>query len=403
MSTPNVFICDAVRTARGKAKDTGGLHAVKPADLMAKLYLALADRNGLDLNTVDDVVLGCVTQVGDQGSNIARTSALLTEKMDTVGGVTVTRYCTSGLDAAILAATKIQSGLDTLNITGGIESMSRVPMLADKGAFFVDADVATRAKSVPLGISADLIASLYGISRMDADTYAATSQARAAAARANGYFQKSIIPITNPETGQIISEDECIREGTTAETLAGMEPSFAGLGAKGFDAAIVAMFDNLEAITHIHHAGNSPAMCDGGSAVILASDEALSATGLKPRAKILSMANGCVTPVMGLTGGFEAAKLAMQKAGMTASDIDLVEFNEAFAAVSVQFLNDSGFSHDQVNVNGGAIAMGHAMGSSGTALIGILLDELERRGLQTGLVSLSGGAGVGTAMVLERV
>ncbi len=397
-----VYILDAVRTARGKAKDTGALHGVKPADLLAELLKGFPDRTGLDLSHVDDLVIGCVTQTGEQGSNIARTGALLTEQMERVGGITINRYCTSGLDAALLAASKIQAGVDGIAIAGGVECMSRVPVFADKGAFFFDPGIAARARAVPIGISADLIATMDGITRSEADSYACLSQSRAASAQENGYF-RSIVPILNRETGQMVDMDECIRKDITIETLAELAPSFAKAGAAGIDDRLVSMYQGLDHIDHIHHVGNAPAMCDGASAVVLAGQEGLDIGGLEPRAKILAVANACVEPVVGLTGGYKAAMKALCSAGMAVSDVDLVEFNEAYAAVAIKFLNDSGFSDGIVNVNGGAIALGHAMGSTGTALIGTVLDELERRDLRTGLIAVSGGAGVGTAMIIERV
>ncbi|MFC3052600.1 acetyl-CoA C-acyltransferase [Kordiimonas pumila] len=398
-----VFICDAVRTPRGKARAGGGLHAVKPVDLMALVLKALEERNRFDTKAVHDIILGCVTQVGDQGGNIARTACLVGGWSSMVPGMTINRYCTSGLDAAVLASSKIMAGVDSLSVAGGIEVMSRVPMLSDNGAYYADPDVASRAPFIPLGIAADLVATLENISRSDVDGYAATSQQRAARARRDGYFNKSMVPVTDPLSGDTIEADENIREDTTVDSLAAFEPIFADLGKEGYDDLALKRYRALNAINHVHHIGNSPAMADGASAILLANQNAVLAHTLKPRAKVLSMANVSVDPVLMLTGGIDAAGLALKRADMVASDIDLVEFNEAFAAVVIKFMRDMRFDMDRVNVNGGAIALGHAMGSTGTSLIGMALDELERRDLTTGLISVSGGAGVGTAMVIERV
>ncbi|TNE66144.1 MAG: acetyl-CoA C-acyltransferase [Alphaproteobacteria bacterium] len=400
---PPIYILDALRTPRGKARAGGGLSAIKPVEMVAKLLQAIEKRNDFPVSAIEDILLGCVTQVGDQGGNVARTAALIADWGATTPGLMINRFCTSGLDAAVLSAAKISSGINDMVLAGGVESMSRVPMLSDRGAYYADPDIAARAPFLPLGIAADLVASLDGISRADADAYAALTQARAAHARSAGYFTKSLIAMENPETGALFAADEVIREAVTPESLAALEPSFAGLGADGCDAIALSRFPSLDRINHIHTAGNSPAMADGASVLLMAGENAVKEHGLKPRARVRAMANTSVDAVLMLTGGIEASKLALKRAGMTVDDIDLAEFNEAFAAVTIKFMRDMGLAEDRVNVNGGAIALGHAMGATGTSLIGTVLDELERRDLSTGLVAISGGAGVGTAMIIERV
>ncbi|WP_417450327.1 acetyl-CoA C-acyltransferase [Kordiimonas sp.] len=398
-----VFILDALRTPRGKARHGGGLSTTKPVDMVATLLRAVEKRTAFPTGRVEDVLLGCVTQIGDQGGNVARTAVLVADWPAKVPGLMINRFCTSGLDAAVLAGAKLSSGMNDIIIAGGVEAMSRVPILSDNGAYYADPDIAARAPFVPLGIAADLVASLDGISRQEADAYAVLTQARAADARSKSYFTKSLIAVPSPDGGAPFTEDETIRDGVTAESLAALEPSFDGIGAGHYDRLALARFNEVGAVRHIHTPGNSPAMADGASLLLMANQQAVQHHGFKPRARLRSVANTSVDPVLMLTGGIEASKIALTRAGMTAADIDLVEFNEAFAAVTIKFIRDMGFKEDQVNVNGGAIALGHAMGATGTSLIGTVLDELERRGLSTGLVAISGGAGVGTAVIIERV
>ncbi|RMF11515.1 MAG: acetyl-CoA C-acetyltransferase [Alphaproteobacteria bacterium] len=399
----DVFIYDAVRTPRGAGKESGGLHQVPPVDLVGKLLDSLVERTGLDPQAVGDVILGCVTQTGDQGGNIARTAILHAGWPDSVSGVAINRFCTSGLDACIMAATRVQCGIDGWTLGGGVESMSRVAMLSDNGPYYADKRVSRTARFVPLGVAADLVASLEGITREEADAYAVRSQQRASTARDSGAFAKSLIAITNPETGNTVTADEIIRPNVTVERLAAFEPAFATIGAKGFDEALIQRFPDLNEIRHIHHAGNSPGMVDGAALVLIGTREAGSGLGLRPRARIRAMANASVDPVIMLTGGIEASRKALDQAGMTAGDIDLVEFNEAFAAVVLKFIRDLDLDPEKVNVNGGAISLGHAMGATGAMQIGMALDELERRDQTTALIALSGGAGVGAAMIIERV
>jgi acetyl-CoA C-acetyltransferase len=393
----DAFIYDAVRTPRGKGREGGALNAHTPLELQEKLLSAILDRNALDGAAVGDVILGCVTQVGEQGGNIAKVAALISGLPSSVSGITINRYCTSGLDACNFAAMKVMTGVDDVVLAGGVESMSRVPMLSDNASLYVDPDISKQARFVIMGLAADLVASLDSISREECDAYAVRSQQRAAAAQQSGAFSRSLIPING------IDQDECVRGSITTEKLATFEPLFTEFGRKGYEAAFKEAFADLNDLHYVHHAGNSPAIVDGASLAIVGSAQAGERYGIRARARVRAMANSCANELIALTGGIDAAGEVLKKAGMSAGDVDLVEFNEAFAATSIKFIRDTGWNEDQVNVNGGAIALGHAMGATGTSLIGTVLDELERRDLNVGLVSVSGAAGIGTATIIERV
>jgi acetyl-CoA C-acetyltransferase len=403
--TAEAFVYDAVRTPRGKGKKTGGLHSVKPISLTTGLIDEVRRRNpGLDPAQVDDVVLGVVSPVGEQGAVIAKTAALAAGLPETVAGVQINRFCASGLEAVNLAAQKVRSGFEDLVLAGGVESMSRVPMGSDGGAWAMDPETAARTGFVPQGIGADLIATLGGWSREDVDTYAAESQARAAKAWANGWFDRSIVPVRDKNGTVVLEHDELVRPGTTVESLGALPSSFAGIGDMGgFDAVALHKYHWVERIDHVHTAGNSSGIVDGAALVVVGSEEAGRRNGLTPRARILSTALSGADPVIMLTGPAPATRKALAKAGLTVDDIDLVEMNEAFAAVVLRFMKDTGFDHEQVNVNGGAIAMGHPLGATGAMILGSLVDELERRDLRYGLATLCVGGGMGIATVIERV
>jgi acetyl-CoA C-acetyltransferase len=403
--TAEAFLYDAVRTPRGKGKKTGGLHSVKPISLTTGLIDEVRRRNpGLDPAQVDDIVLGVVSPVGEQGAVIARTAALAAGLPDTVAGVQVNRFCASGLEAVNLAAQKVRSGFEDLVLAGGVESMSRVPMGSDGGAWAMDPETAAATGFVPQGIGADLIATLEGWSREDVDAYAAESQARAAKAWSNGYFDRSVVPVRDKNGTVVLERDELVRPGTTVESLSGLPSSFAGIGDMGgFDAVALQKYHWVERIDHVHTAGNSSGIVDGASLVVIGNEEAGRRNGLTPRARIVSAAVSGSDPVIMLTGPAPATHKALAKAGLTVDDIDLVEMNEAFAAVVLRFMKDTGFDHEQVNVNGGAIAMGHPLGATGAMILGSLVDELERRDLRYGLATLCVGGGMGIATVVERV
>ncbi|MCZ2857621.1 acetyl-CoA C-acetyltransferase [Blastococcus sp. VKM Ac-2987] len=404
MST-EAFIYDAVRTPRGKGKKTGGLHSVKPISLATGLIDAVRTRNpGLDPQLVDDIVLGVVSPVGEQGAVIARTAALAAGLPDTVAGVQINRFCASGLEAVNLAAQKVRSGFEDLVLAGGVESMSRVPMGSDGGAWPMDPETAARTGFVPQGIGADLIATLAGWSREDVDAYAAESHARAAKAWSNGYFDGSVVPVVDRNGTVVLDADELVRPGTTVESLAALPSAFAGIGDMGgFDAVALNKYHRVERIDHVHTAGNSSGIVDGAALVVVGTEEAGTRNGLTPRARIVSAAVSGSDPVIMLTGPAPATHKALAKAGLTVDDIDLVEMNEAFAAVVLRFMADTGFDHEHVNVNGGAISMGHPLGATGAMILGSLVDELERRDLRYGLATLCVGGGMGIATVVERV
>lgn len=393
----NAYIFDAIRTPRCKGRKGGALSGIAPIDLQRTLIDALFERNPVESAAIDDFVLGCVTQVGEQGGNVAKVAALHAGLPASVPSMTINRYCTSGLDACNLAAMKILSGQDDVVLAGGVESMSRVPLLSDHASFYESADF------VPMGLAADLIASLDGISREECDAYAVQSQHRAASAQKNGAFTNSLIGVLNPETGETIIEDECVRGSVSADKLATFDPLFEQIARQGYEDVFKTEFPNLEQMTYVHHVGNSPGIVDGASLVLIGSDSAAKKYGLTPRAKIRAMSNVSENELLALTGGIAAASDVLAKAGMADTDIDLIEFNEAFASTSIKFVRDAAWDMDQVNVNGGAIALGHAMGATGATLVGTVLDELERRNLSTGLVAVSGAAGIGTATIIERV
>ena len=400
----DAFIFDAVRTPRGKGRSSGALHGSTPISLAITALQALRDRNSLDTAHVDDVILGCVEPAGEQGANIARVAAIAAGYHESAAGVQVNRFCASGLEACNMAAAKVMSGQSPLVIGGGVESMSRVPMGTSGGAWSTDPAVAIPTYFVPQGISADLIATLYGHSRNDVDSYAVESQRRAALAWAEGRFAKSIVPVRDVNGNIVLDRDEHMRADTTLESLAKLEPAFKVQGEKyGFDAVAIQRYPELERMAHVHHAGNSSGIVDGASAVLIGSAEAGKRLGLKARARIRSFASIGSEPTIMLTGPSYSAEKALKLAGMKAADIDLYELNEAFASVVLRFMEVMKVPHDKMNVNGGAIAMGHPLGATGAMILGTVLDELERRNLSTGLATLCVGAGMGTATIIERV
>jgi acetyl-CoA C-acetyltransferase len=399
------FVYDHIRTPRGKGKTVGSLHEVKPVDLMVGLLDEIKERNpSLDPERVDDVVLGVVTPIGEQGGDIAKTAALKAGYPETVAGVQLNRFCASGLEAVNQAAARVRSGFEDLILAGGVESMSRVVMGSDGGAWASDPATALRTGFVPQGIGADLIATLGGWSRHDVDTYAAESNHRAAKAWANGYFADSVVPVKDFNGLTVLDHDELIRPDTTPEGLAGLKPSFADLGAQaGFDDVALEKYHWVEKIDHVHHAGNSSGIVDGAALVAIGSEEVGSELGLRPRARIVSAAVSGADPTIMLTGPAPAARKALAKAGLEVGDIDLFEINEAFAAVAMRFMRDLGISHEITNVNGGAIAMGHPLGATGAMILGTLVDELQRRDLRRGLATLCVGGGMGIATIVEIV
>jgi len=397
------YIFDAVRTPRGKGKKDGSLHQATPVWLLRTLLQGLQQRHHLDTSLVDDVVLGCVTPVGEQGADIARTAVLDAGWAESVAGVTLSRFCASGLEAINMATAKIRAGLDDMVVAGGVESMSRWPMGSDGGAWVMDPRINSGTAFVPQGISADLIATLEGFSRADLDAYAAESHRRAAAAQADGRFDKSVIPVKDINGMLMLGRDETIRPGTSVESLAKLMPSFEMMGTMGFDATALDKYTTIEKVIHAHHAGNSSGIVDGAALVLLGSKEAGIKAGLKPRARVLMTAECGSEPTIMLTGPTPACKKALSKLGMTAGDIDLWEINEAFATVPMKTAKDLGVSMDRVNVNGGSIAMGHPPGAPGPIIPGPALDEPERPGQSTALATLCIGAGMGIATIIERV
>ena len=397
------YIFDAVRTPRGKGKKDGGLHQATPVWLLRTLLQALQQRNQLDTALVDDLVLGCVTPVGEQGADIARTAVLDAGWAQSVAGVTLSRFCASGLEAVNLATAKIMSGMEDMVVAGGVESMSRWAMGSDGGAWVMDPRINSGTAFVPQGISADLIATLEGFSRQDLDAFAAESHRRAAAAQAGGRFAKSLVAVTDINGMTWLDRDETIRPGTSVESLAKLNPSFEMMGAMGFDSTALDKYTTVEKIRHAHHAGNSSGIVDGAALMLLGSKAAGDKAGLKPRARVRMCAVIGSEPTIMLTGPTPACRKALAKAGMAASDIDLWEINEAFATVPMKTARDLGVSLDRVNVNGGAIAMGHPLGATGAMILSTALDELERTGKSTALATLCVGAGMGIATIIERV
>ena len=405
MATTDAFVYDAIRTPRGKGKSNGSLHTTKPVDLVVTLlHEMLARSNRLDPSRIDDVVLGCVTPVGDQGMDIARTAVLKAGLPYTVPGFQLNRFCSSGMDSVIVAAQKISTGWEDLVMAGGVESMSRVPIGSDGGAWAMDPETNFATSFVPQGVSADLIATLEGFTREDVDVYAARSQERAATAESEGRFAKSIVPVLDRNDELLLDSDELIRPGTTVETLGALKPSFAAIGDMGgFDAVALQKYHWIEQIDHVHTAGNSSGIVDG-AALVLVGNEAIGAElGMRPRARIVAAAASGAEPTIMLVGPAPATRKALEKAGMTLDDIDLIEMNEAFAAVVLRFIRDVDADPDKVNVNGGAIAMGHPLGATGSMLIGTVIDELERQDKRFGLVTACIGGGMGVAVILERV
>ena len=398
------FVYDHIRTPRGRGKASGSLHEVKPVDLVVGLLDELKTRNpSLDTSRVDDVVLGVVTPVGDQGADIAKTAALKAGYPETVAGVQLNRFCASGLEAVNQAAQRVRTGFEDLISAGGVESMSRVPMGSDGGAWAMDPRTALDTHFVPQGIGADLIATIEGWSREDVDAFAAESQARAAKAQANGYFDNSVIPVRDANGLTVLERDEFIRPGTTVESLSSLKPSFAFHGDLGFDDVALQKYHWLEKINHVHHAGNSSGIVDGAAVMAIGTEEVGASLGLTPRARIIATAVSGADPTIMLTGPAPAARKALAKAGLEVGDIDLFEINEAFAAVAMRFMRDMGIDQEITNVNGGAIAMGHPLGATGAMILGTLVDELERRDLRRGLATLCVGGGMGIATIVERV
>ncbi|WP_425878628.1 acetyl-CoA C-acetyltransferase [Acinetobacter sp. TWP2-2-3] len=397
------YIIDAIRTPRGKGKKDGSLHQVKPISLLTGLLNELKDRHGLDTSKVDDIVLGCVTPIGDQGADIAKTAAIAAGWDNDVAGVQINRFCASGLEAVNLAAQKVRSGWEDLVVAGGVESMSRVAMGSDGGPWALDPETNMACDFIPQGIGADLIATIDGYTRSDVDQFAEQSQQKAAAAQANGYFNASVIPVKDKAGVVILDKDEFIKPTTTAEGLGKLNPSFATMGQMGFDAIALQKYPEVGAVNHVHHAGNSSGIVDGAAVVLIASEQAVKEQGLKPRAKVLATALVGADPTIMLTGPAPAARKALAKAGLTIDDIDLFEVNEAFAAVVMRFINEMKVDPAKVNVNGGAIAMGHPLGATGAMILGTLLDELERQGKKRGLATLCVGGGMGIATIIELV
>ncbi|MEV6063678.1 acetyl-CoA C-acetyltransferase [Nocardia asteroides] len=403
--TTEAYIYEAIRTPRGRGKKNGSLHSVKPIDLTVGLIQELRGRfPNLDEDQISDLILGVVTPVGDQGMDIARVAVTTAGLPDTVGGFQLNRFCASGLEAVNLAAQKVRSGFDDLVIAGGVESMSRVPMGSDGGAWALDPATNYDGYFVPQGISADLIATIEGFSRDDVDAYAVRSQELAAKATTGGYFAKSIVPVKDQNGLVVLDNDEHMRPGTTAADLGKLNPSFAGIGEMGgFDAVALQKYTYIEKINHVHHGGNSSGIVDGAALVLIGSEEAGKNSGLTPKARIVATATSGADSTIMLTGPTPAAKKALDRAGLTIEDMDLVEINEAFASVVLKFQKDLNVPDEKLNVNGGAIAMGHPLGATGAMITGTVVDELERRNARYGLVTLCIGGGMGVATIIERV
>jgi acetyl-CoA C-acetyltransferase len=399
----HAMIYDAVRTPRGKGKKDGSLHEVKPIDLLAGLLVKLQKRHGFDPAALDDVVMGVVSPVGEQGSVIAKTAALKAGWDVKVAGMQINRFCASGLEAVNIAAQKVASGWEDLVVAGGVESMSRVPIGSDGGAWSQDPATNFEIGFVPQGIGADLIATLAGWSRQDVDRYALTSQQRAAAAQSAGRFERSVLSVDDEIGLTVLDRDEFIKPRTTLEGLGQLKVAFGELGAMGFDAVALARYPQVERIEHVHTAGNSSGIVDGAAAVLVGSEAMGRTLGLEPRARIVSTALSGADPTIMLTGPMPASRKALAKAGLTVDDIDLFEVNEAFAAVPMRFMRELNVPHEKVNVNGGAIAMGHPLGATGGMILGTLIDELERTGGKYGLVSMCCGGGLGTGTIIERL
>ncbi|MHC8325823.1 acetyl-CoA C-acetyltransferase [Pseudomonas sp. LB1P83] len=397
------LIFDALRTPRGKGKADGALHSVKPVNLVAGLLTALQQRTSLDTSQVDDVVLGCVTPIGDQGSDIAKTAAQVADWDVSVSGVQINRFCASGLEAVNLGAMKVRSGFEDLVVVGGVESMSRVPMGSDGGPWALDPETNLHSHFTPQGVGADLIATIEGFSRQDVDAYALHSQQKAARARADGSFNKSLVAVQDQNGIILLDHDEFIRAESTLEGLGKLKPSFEMMGLMGFDATALRVYSQVERINHVHTPGNSSGIVDGAALMLIGSEAKGRALGLQPRARIVATAVTSTDPTIMLTGPAPATRKALAKAGLRVEDIDLFEVNEAFASVVLKFIKDMAIDPDKVNVNGGSIAMGHPLGATGCAILGTLLDELETRRLRYGLATLCVGGGMGIATIIERL
>ncbi|ROO01151.1 acetyl-CoA acetyltransferase [Pseudomonas moraviensis] len=397
------LIFDALRTPRGRGKADGALHSVKPVNLVAGLLSALQARTALDTSQVDDVVLGCVTPIGDQGSDIAKTAVQVADWDVSVAGVQINRFCASGLEAVNLGAMKVRSGFEDLVVVGGVESMSRVPMGSDGGAWALDPQTNLHSHFTPQGVGADLIATLEGFSRQDVDAYALHSQHKAARARADGSFNKSLVPVQDQNGIILLDHDEFIRAESTLEGLGKLKPSFEMIGQMGFDATALRVYSHVERINHVHTPGNSSGIVDGAALMLIGSEAKGRALGLQLRARIVATAVTSTDPTIMLTGPAPATRKALAKAGLRVEDIDLFEVNEAFASVVLKFIKDMAVDPDKVNVNGGSIAMGHPLGATGCAILGTLLDELEARHLRYGLATLCVGGGMGIATIIERL
>ncbi|MDF3242006.1 acetyl-CoA C-acetyltransferase [Pseudomonas veronii] len=397
------LIFDGIRTPRGKGKADGALYSVKPVNLVAGLLTALARRSDLDTRQVDDIVLGCVTPVGDQGADIAKTAALVADWDVCVAGVQVNRFCASGLEAVNLGAMKVRSGFEDLVVVGGVESMSRVPMGSDGGAWVLDPQTNLHSHFTPQGIGADLIATLEGFSRQDVDAFALHSQQKAARARADGSFNKSLIAVQDQNGLVLLDHDEFIRADSTLEGLGKLKPSFEMIGQMGFDATALRVYSHVERINHVHTPGNSSGIVDGAALMLIGSEAKGRELGLQARARIVATAVTSTDPTIMLTGPAPATRKALAKAGLRVEDIDLFEVNEAFASVVLKFIKDMGIDAARVNVNGGSIAMGHPLGATGCAILGTLLDELEVRQQRYGLATLCVGGGMGIATIIERL
>jgi acetyl-CoA C-acetyltransferase len=397
------FIYSALRTPRGKGKRDGSLHEVKPISLLTGILEELQSRHDLDTSQVDDVVMGCVTPVGEQGSCIAKTAALAAGWDFRASGVQLNRFCASGLEAVNMAAMKVRSDWEDLVVAGGVESMSRVPLGTDRGAWACDPETALDTQFIPQGIGADLIATLEEFSREDVDRFALGSQQKAAKARDSGLFKDSVVPVTDAIGEVILGEDEFIKAHTTMEGLASLKISFEAMGGMGYDSVALRRYPQVERIRHVHTAGNSSGIVDGAAAVLIGSEKKGRELGLKPRARIVATALSGADPTIMLTGPMPAARKALAKAGLTIDQIDLFEINEAFAVVPMKFMKEMGVPAEKVNVNGGSIAMGHPLGATGAMIIGTLIDELERRKLRYGLATLCVGGGMGIATIVERV
>ena len=399
------YIYDAIRTPRGRGKRDGSLHTVKPLDLVVGLIDEVRGRfPNMDVNRIDDVLLGVVTPVGDQGACIAKTAALAAGLPDTVAGYQLNRFCASGLEAVNTGAQKVASGWDDLILAGGVEAMSRIPMGSDGGAWAMDPITNYETGFVPQGIGADLIATIEGFSRRDVDEFAAESQARAASAWEKGYFQRSVVPVKDRNGMTVLDRDEHVRAGTTADVLGNLNPSFEVMGEMGgFDAVALQKYHHVEKINHVHTGGNSSGIVDGAALVVLGNEQVGKDYGMKPRGRIVATAISGADATIMLTGPAPACRKVLKKAGMTVDQMDLVEINEAFAAVAMRFMRDMGLDHDKVNVNGGAIAMGHPLGATGAMILGTALDELERRDKKFALCTLCVGGGMGIATIIERL